>query len=286
MLLARRATAGAATFGVGRLPAFSALAGARALSAITPVFDRKSNAEALFKPVRGREAGSEDTWMYFKSGSIATRELGGEFYQPYISEVANAKRKHAGGWEFVFVQFEPIKGEEWRDVVLDGAESGAQVSDHGRFMDAQGRVKGVPEWATGSGAKPWRVRINYKLHSFARLVCTAFHGPPPTAEHTQVRRKDLAHANSLPINLTWAVPRTSATRSIKIPIKKIPIAARAPARNPEASHPQPARSSSATAPDLAFASQPSTGEHQMNHEDLTPFEWLSPSDAGDRHTGS
>jgi len=99
-------------------------------------------------------------------------------------------------------QFQAIEGEQWPAVVLGGAESGAHVSDRGRFMDALGNVNAAPEWATGTGALRWEVGINGMTYSFHRLVCVAWHGPPPTPEHT-VNHKDLGPSNKLPENLEW-----------------------------------------------------------------------------------
>jgi hypothetical protein len=37
-------------------------------------------------------------------------------------------------------------------------------------------------------------------------TCTAWHGPPPTPEHTHVHHRDLDPSNSQPDNLAWATP--------------------------------------------------------------------------------
>ncbi|KAJ1618906.1 hypothetical protein T492DRAFT_1089758, partial [Pavlovales sp. CCMP2436] len=166
------------------------------------------------KPVRGRKQGTEDEWRQFESCSAAARELGPGFHQSGVSGVANGRIPHSGSWTFEFTQqYEEIEGEQWRPVVLDGVESGAQASDHGRFRDVRGVVKCAPD--LGGCQVPevelnsrnyFRVGIGRKNYFFERLVCTAWHGPPPTPEHTQVKHKDLDPFNNTPANLEWATP--------------------------------------------------------------------------------
>jgi hypothetical protein len=175
--------------------------------------NRKSNAGALSKPVRGRKQGTADGWTQFESCNAAARELGPGFYPGNVLAAADGRRTHTRGWTFELTQqYEEIEGEQWRSVVLDGAESGAQVSDRGRFRDTRGVVKSAP----GRGDRDrsvWGVGVNGTNYYFHRLVCTAWHGPPPTPEHTQVHHKDLDPSNSLPGNLAWATPGESNQRS-------------------------------------------------------------------------
>mmetsp|Transcript_36444 Transcript_36444/g.85579 ORF Transcript_36444/g.85579 Transcript_36444/m.85579 type:complete len:426 (-) Transcript_36444:64-1341(-) len=160
------------------------------------------------KPVRGRKQGTTDEWTHFDSISAASRELGPGFHLSNLRAVLNGRRTHVGGWAFEYTpQYIEIEGEQWRTVVLDRVESGAYVSDHGRFRGPQGLVEDARS-RDGGGAAPgvWQVMINTKGHYFHRLVCTAWHGPPPTPEHTQVKHKDLDPFNNTPANLEWATP--------------------------------------------------------------------------------
>jgi len=51
-----------------------------------------------------------------------------------------------------------------------------------------------------------RVWINRASYLSDRLVCTAWHGPPPTPKHTRVKHKDFDPSNNTPANLEWATP--------------------------------------------------------------------------------
>jgi hypothetical protein len=98
--------------------------------------------------------------------------------------------------------------EEWRNVV--GFEGVYEVS-------CLGRVKRI---APGQGATPGRilrqhqhqsgyVNVALSTHSSKRfiwvhrLVCTAFHGQPPTPEH-EVNHKNGVKTDNRVINLEWA----------------------------------------------------------------------------------
>jgi hypothetical protein len=83
------------------------------------------------------------------------------------------------------------------------------VSDRGRLRDTQGVVKSAPG-REGAASPVWQVSINGRLYYLHRLVCTAWHGPPPTPEH-QVNHKDFDSSNNMPDNLAWA-SRTEITR--------------------------------------------------------------------------
>jgi hypothetical protein len=176
--------------------------------------NRKSNAGAMSKPVRGRKQGTADEWTQFESGAAAARELGPGFNPGNILSAANGRYTHTRGWTFEFTQqYEEIEGEQWRTVVLDGAESGAQVSDRGRFRDTRGVVKDAPGRGIGAAPGASQVQVNGANYMLHRLVCTAWHGPPPTPEHTHVHHKDLDPSNSQPDNLEWATPAESIQRS-------------------------------------------------------------------------
>jgi hypothetical protein len=81
--------------------------------------NRKPNAGAQSKPVRGRKAGTEDEWTHFESCSAAARELGPGFDRRSIWMVANGREPDTGGWTIEYTQqYEEIAGEVWKDVVL------------------------------------------------------------------------------------------------------------------------------------------------------------------------
>jgi len=162
----------------------------------------KSNAGSLSKPVRGRKLGTNGEWTHFESCAAAARELGPGFARSGIIMVLNGRRAQAGGWTFELTQqFEAIEGEQWRSVVLDGVKSGAQVSNRGRFRSTTGLVGFGSERERGGHHT---VGIHGKSHLLHRLVCTVWHGPPPTPEHTDVTHKDLDPSNNAPANLEWS----------------------------------------------------------------------------------
>jgi len=110
-------------------------------------------------------------------------------------------------------QYEEIAREQWRSVSLDGVESGSKVSDRGRFRDTHGMVKDAPIRGGGVVRQTCQVQINSKHYLFSRLVCTAWHGPPPTPEHTYVHHRDWDASNNTPANLEWTTPTESKQRS-------------------------------------------------------------------------
>mmetsp|Transcript_32377 Transcript_32377/g.80563 ORF Transcript_32377/g.80563 Transcript_32377/m.80563 type:complete len:339 (-) Transcript_32377:52-1068(-) len=99
---------------------------------------------------------------------------------------------------------EEIEGETWRPVVLEGVESGAHVSDRGRFRDVRGVVKSATGRGDGGAPEAWQVGINGRLYYSHRLICTAWHGP--AAHEHQVGYRDLNPSNKTPSNLYWHIP--------------------------------------------------------------------------------
>jgi hypothetical protein len=95
------------------------------------------------------------------------------------------------------------------DAELGFLRRAAQVSDHGRFRSARGVVHGGALTLQGYRC----VGIGGKSYLLHRLICTAWHGPPPTRKHTHVCHKDLDPSNSQPDNLAWATPGDKNRRS-------------------------------------------------------------------------
>jgi hypothetical protein len=95
-----------------------------------------------------------------------------------------------------------VVGEEWRDVV--GYEKRYEVSDRGRLRTVRtGRVHKGALNADGYitvrlTLQPGKTQTHY-LH---RLVCLAFHGPPPTPEHV-VNHVSGKKLDCRPRNLAW-----------------------------------------------------------------------------------
>jgi len=96
-----------------------------------------------------------------------------------------------------------------------GLRRAAQVSDRGRFRSTRGVVNRGTLVNRGS-LDPTAyhcVGIGGKLYRLHHLVCTAWHGPPPTPEHTQVYHKDGDQMNNTPANLRWTTPSKNTQRS-------------------------------------------------------------------------
>ena len=85
----------------------------------------------------------------------------------------------------------------------------AQVSNLGRCRSTRGVV-----------TQPKRKKSGYKQFQVAgktlcvhQLVCCAFHGPPPTAAHTQVDHIDGDPSNNRADNLRWVTPQQNIRHS-------------------------------------------------------------------------
>jgi len=159
----------------------------------------KSNAGSLSKPVRGRKLGTNGEWTHFESCAAAARELGPGFNNQNIRAVLNGRYTQTGGWTFEFTPQETVLDGEWRTVMLDGVESGVQVSDRGRFRSPRGVVHCGSVLPNGYHL----VGVGSKRYYLHRLICTAWHGPPPTPEHTETNHKDGDASNNQPDNLRW-----------------------------------------------------------------------------------
>ena len=71
------------------------------------------------KGVLVKEIGFHESWQAFDSLTAAARHTG--ISVSHISQVCRGLRRHAGPWEFKFAPQQPVLGEEWRPVVLEGA---------------------------------------------------------------------------------------------------------------------------------------------------------------------
>eukprot|EP00302_Diacronema_sp_CCMP2436_P020764 CAMPEP_0179964546 /NCGR_PEP_ID=MMETSP0983-20121128/31375_1 /TAXON_ID=483367 /ORGANISM="non described non described, Strain CCMP 2436" /LENGTH=238 /DNA_ID=CAMNT_0021877257 /DNA_START=158 /DNA_END=874 /DNA_ORIENTATION=- len=111
----------------------------------------------------------------------------------------------------VFSRYFPASGRVRASATLgDGdappqrtrSRSAAQVSDHGRFRSTRGVIRGGA--LIGGGHR--FVKLDGKKYSLHSLVCAAWHGGPPTPEHSQVVHKDGDPSNNMPTNLEYATP--------------------------------------------------------------------------------
>jgi hypothetical protein len=100
-----------------------------------------------------------------------------------------------------------VMGEEWR--IIPGFPEYA-VSDLGRVRRCVESQKGnlpkvLKPWVNNQGYQIITVFANGKpsRKQISRLVCEAFHGPPPTQEH-HAAHGDGDPSNNKPANLRWA----------------------------------------------------------------------------------
>ena len=184
--------------------------------------NRRSNAPQQSKPVLGRlmaVAGNQSPapWVKFDGVNQAARQLGLD--QGSISACCRGKVKHTGGYKFKFdaqaAAPDALEGEVWVDI-KEYPEKGVtrarvaqsprlqwpRVSNFGRYRDLRGIVK-----APNAGPDGYKhVEILNKSIRLHCLVCRAFHGEPPTAEHTQVDHIDGDRGNPRADNLRWVTP--------------------------------------------------------------------------------
>ena len=73
------------------------------------------------KPVQVRAAGSNSPWQQFSSIKAAADHTGTK--ERAVSRLCSWREnvRSINGWEFRFLPMEPLAGEEWRPVVLEGA---------------------------------------------------------------------------------------------------------------------------------------------------------------------
>jgi len=137
----------------------------------------------------------EGTVKEFPSAKAAVEGTPGA-HRSAICECAMGRRTVHVGFRWAYVDESNIAGEEWRE--LCNWLPGCWVSSLGRVKSsAKGKVLTLME---DNGYANVYVRKHVYVH---RLVCHAFHGPAPSADHT-VDHIDRNRSNNAPTNLRWA----------------------------------------------------------------------------------
>ena len=168
---------------------------------------RKSNSAKVSKAVFSRPVGGQradgdgpGAWTRHSSLTLASSSLGMS-----VSSVSDACRNGAPrcGHEFVRAHDTPcttlMDGERVRRVHgRDVTDLGRVRLDNGNFHHGYLRADGY--FGVSTPQAPIRQSC---VH---RLVCLAFHGPPPSDQHTTVHHIDGDPRNNLPSNLCWATP--------------------------------------------------------------------------------
>ena len=174
--------------------------------------NRRSSAPQRSKPVLGRLLGAAD-WVKYDSQSHAAKQLG--LHDAAIGKNCKGIISQTGGYEFQYdaqaAAPDVLEGEVWADIdefpekgvtiaAMSTGQRWPRVSNFGRFRDLRGIVK-TPNALPNSGYK--YVQALTKTIPLHCLVCRAFHGEPPTAEHTQVEHIDGDPGNNMADNLRW-----------------------------------------------------------------------------------
>ena len=128
--------------------------------------------------VRGRKKGTRK-WRVWKNQQEAARDIG--VFQNEVSLVCNNKRLSAGGWVFEYIPQTLKWREVSKPVTINGiAAVGYYVTSLGRFKSPYGDYF---DPATSANLEKFdsyaSVVVNGKKFLLHRLICEAFHGPPP-----------------------------------------------------------------------------------------------------------
>lgn len=121
-----------------------------------------------------------------------------------IGDVARGKAKLAYGhkWEYVFD--DDLEGEVW--IIYFLKDTHIQVSN-------KGRIKSLSDVMYKQKLNGNYLYVNVKdgIHRVHRVICEAFHGPPPTPEQDTVNHIDHDPENNDIDNLEWASTKEQNT---------------------------------------------------------------------------
>jgi hypothetical protein len=98
-------------------------------------------------------------------------------------------------WEPVLE--EDLEGEVWIDTCYGGVN--LKVSNKGRVKNLRGKML-----KQGLNGDYMKVTVGKKSTSVHKVICSAFHGNPPTLEQNTVNHKDHDTTNNTADNLEWA----------------------------------------------------------------------------------
>lgn len=145
----------------------------------------------------GKEIASEFTAtsnvQVFSSSKEASRILG--VSRRGIIDCLRGRREQAQGYRFSYTgkHSQDLPNEVWRPI------DGVEVSNHGRVKTSHG----VKTFGYKTIQGYYTTTVNYKGLLVHVLVCTAFHGPRPSSDHT-VDHIDRVRDNNKAENLRWA----------------------------------------------------------------------------------
>ena len=176
---------------------------------------RRSNASKLSIPILGKKVGEDDDqWVPYAGANEAARIIGEThgvvIHKGSISAVVNGKVTQTSGFVFKIDESRALpkvlEGEVW-----EPSQDGTSVSNKQRFKNAGGHIT-IPR--LNSGQNYVKVRIGEKALYFHRLVCEAFKGREPSAEHT-VDHIDGNPLNNTPENLRWATRKEQRANQVE-----------------------------------------------------------------------
>lgn len=163
--------------------------------------NRRTCAEQRSKPIVGTLGGTEP--REFPSATVAARELC--LTQGNITACCRGKMTSTRGWMFAYKDQPDLEGEEWRPIQeIQVSNCGrAQTPWSGRYFPKP-RVDGY--CSVNSGGQAFQ---------FHRLVCQAFHGPPPAGY--QADHIDSNPSNNRADNLQWLPPTENVAKRQRAP---------------------------------------------------------------------
>jgi hypothetical protein len=172
---------------------------ARATHAQHPTMGAKSGKSRSRPILQILETGEQVPHESIKS---ATHDVNGAYFTKLKRALEDGKTYLNSRWEYKLVP--DLENEIWKP--LTGDFDGIEVSSKGRIRSA----KGVVRYGSSTSGGYKSICVKRKPIAVHNLICSAFHGPQPTPEHT-VDHIDGDTINNCIENLRWATKREQAT---------------------------------------------------------------------------
>jgi hypothetical protein len=164
--------------------------------------EQNLNQNPRSKPTVGRAVNQYDMKdkfiKWWISASHAAKHIGR--HNSTIIKACTGVQQSAGGFKWKYAEKDDLENEIWKDF-----EHGFKVSSLGRVKCPRGRF-----FQAYKEGKYFRLQIKTQKWRRCRLVCTVFHGLPPTNKHT-VDHIDKNTENDHVSNLRWATKEEQAT---------------------------------------------------------------------------
>jgi len=162
--------------------------------------ERLTCSEKRSRPIIGTKHGVTSE---FSSLSNAAREL--TLSIASISSCCRTPGRTVAGWSFEYRPDPDLEDEVWKTI-----QEMLLVSTLGR-VQTPGSIKHFPRPRRSGYCD---VQINGQKFQLHRLICQAFHGPPPDgyqADHVNRNRAD-----NRAVNLQWLSPQANSARALRV----------------------------------------------------------------------